>query len=35
KTMIYPNTRHESLNELNRHMIMTDFTDWAVSVTGK
>jgi len=35
KTTIYPNTRHESLNEVNRHMIMADFTDWAVSVTGK
>ena len=35
KTTIYPNTRHESLNEVNRHMIMADFADWAVSVIGK
>jgi alpha-beta hydrolase superfamily lysophospholipase len=35
KTTIYPNTRHESLNEVNRHMIMVDFADWAVSVIGK
>jgi alpha-beta hydrolase superfamily lysophospholipase len=26
---IYPETRHESLNELNRDVIMADFADWA------
>ena len=26
---IYPQTRHESLNELNRDVIMAEFTDWA------
>jgi alpha-beta hydrolase superfamily lysophospholipase len=26
---IYAETRHESLNELNRDLIMTDFADWA------
>ncbi|WP_274628310.1 alpha/beta fold hydrolase [Arvimicrobium flavum] len=25
---IYPQTRHESLNELNRDIIMADFADW-------
>ena len=25
---IYPETRHESLNELNRDVIMADFADW-------
>ncbi|MEO9338156.1 alpha/beta hydrolase [Mesorhizobium sp. SB112] len=29
---IYPQTRHESLNELNRNIIMQDFVDWAVRV---
>lgn len=28
KTTIYPDTRHESLNELNRDMIMADIADW-------
>lgn len=27
-TRIYPNTRHESLNELNRDGIMHDFAEW-------
>jgi len=31
-TRIYPQTRHESLNELNRNVIMADFIDWAVEV---
>ncbi|MEO4000200.1 alpha/beta hydrolase [Mesorhizobium sp. CAU 1732] len=26
---IYPDVRHESLNELNRDLIMKDFADWA------
>ncbi|MEO3385471.1 alpha/beta hydrolase [Mesorhizobium sp. CAU 1741] len=26
---IYPQNRHESLNELNRDLIMADFADWA------
>lgn len=28
---IYPETRHESLNELNRNIIMADFAEWAGS----
>jgi alpha-beta hydrolase superfamily lysophospholipase len=26
---IYADTRHESLNELNRNIIMSDFVEWA------
>lgn len=26
---VYPQTRHESLNEVNRDVIMRDFADWA------
>ncbi|SFO29891.1 Lysophospholipase, alpha-beta hydrolase superfamily [Mesorhizobium sp. NFR06] len=29
---IYPETRHESLNELNRDIIMNDFAAWADSI---
>ncbi|MET0169133.1 MAG: alpha/beta hydrolase [Aliihoeflea sp.] len=29
QSTIYPETRHESLNELNRDMIMADFVAWA------
>lgn len=29
RTRIYAETRHESLNELNRDIIMRDFADWA------
>jgi alpha-beta hydrolase superfamily lysophospholipase len=29
---VYPETRHESLNEANRNIIMTAFADWAESV---
>jgi len=29
QTRIYPENRHESLNELNRNVIMGDFVDWA------
>lgn len=28
KTTIYPQTRHESLNELNRDLIMNEFGEW-------
>jgi alpha-beta hydrolase superfamily lysophospholipase len=28
QTKVYPDTRHESLNELNRDLIMADFGDW-------
>jgi alpha-beta hydrolase superfamily lysophospholipase len=31
---IYPETRHESLNELNRDMITADFIAWAKSVAS-
>ncbi|MGB3900061.1 MAG: alpha/beta hydrolase [Mesorhizobium sp.] len=30
---IYSETRHESLNEVNRNIIMDDFADWAEAVT--
>lgn len=33
-TTIYPETRHESLNELNRDVIMEDFCRWAMRLTG-
>jgi alpha-beta hydrolase superfamily lysophospholipase len=26
---VYPETRHESLNEVNRNIIMEDFAEWA------
>jgi alpha-beta hydrolase superfamily lysophospholipase len=29
---VYPDTRHESLNEINRDAIMADFAAWADSV---
>ncbi|MDP3897533.1 MAG: alpha/beta hydrolase, partial [Mesorhizobium sp.] len=28
KSTIYPETRHESLNEVNRDIIMAEFGDW-------
>jgi alpha-beta hydrolase superfamily lysophospholipase len=28
-TRVYPDTRHESLNEVNRETVMTDFVEWA------
>ena len=31
---IYPQTRHESLNELNRDIIMADFARWALRIVG-
>jgi alpha-beta hydrolase superfamily lysophospholipase len=31
---VYPQTRHESLNELNRNMIIVQFIEWAVEVTN-
>jgi alpha-beta hydrolase superfamily lysophospholipase len=31
---IYPETRHESLNELNRNIIMDDFAAWADRLFG-
>lgn len=34
KTTIYPDTRHESLNEVNRNMIMADFVAWAKTVVA-
>lgn len=34
KTTIYPETRHESLNELNRNLIMEEFADWLDGVTA-
>ena len=32
---VYPGNRHESLKELNRHIVMTDFADWLDRVFGK
>ena len=34
KTTIYADTRHESLNELNRDMIMEGFGDWLDGIIG-
>ena len=31
---IYPDTRHESLNELNRNLIMADFADWVERIVA-
>jgi alpha-beta hydrolase superfamily lysophospholipase len=31
---IYAETRHESLNELNRDVIMADFIEWADTALG-
>lgn len=31
-TKVYPETRHESLNEVNRNIITAEFADWADSV---
>ncbi|MET0575475.1 MAG: alpha/beta hydrolase, partial [Mesorhizobium sp.] len=31
---VYPQTRHESLNELNRDAIAADFIAWARSITA-
>lgn len=33
-TRIYPETRHESLNEINRDLITGDFADWAEAVVA-
>ncbi|MFC6489175.1 serine aminopeptidase domain-containing protein, partial [Nitratireductor sp. GCM10026969] len=35
ETRIYAETRHESLNELNRLDIMQDFTHWAAGVRAR
>jgi len=35
ETGIYAETRHESLNEVNRNVIMADFTDWARRVIDR
>ncbi|UGX86669.1 alpha/beta hydrolase [Phyllobacterium meliloti] len=32
---VYEDTRHEGLNEINRDVIMADFTQWAVRVVQK
>ncbi|RUX42112.1 alpha/beta hydrolase, partial [Mesorhizobium sp. M4A.F.Ca.ET.050.02.1.1] len=29
---VYPETRHESLNEVNRDIVMADFAAWTDSV---
>lgn len=34
ETRIYPETRHESLNELNRNLIAEDFAQWAADALG-
>lgn len=34
KTRIYPENRHESLNEINRDEVMENFVDWVERVTG-
>lgn len=35
ETRIYPGFRHESLNEMNRNIIMKAFVDWALRATGR
>ena len=32
---IYADTRHESLNEVNRNIIMGDFVGWAATIVGR
>ncbi|MHC1548414.1 lysophospholipase [Phyllobacterium sp. K27] len=34
-TKIYPDTRHEGLNEINRELIMSEFAQWAVRTASK
>ncbi len=34
-TRIYADTRHESLNEINRELIMSEFTDWAIRTASR
>jgi alpha-beta hydrolase superfamily lysophospholipase len=34
-TRIYPGMRHESLNEVNREMVMTDFVGWASGAASR
>ena len=34
-TRVYDNTRHESLNELNRNIIIEDFAAWAGGVAQR
>ncbi len=34
-TKIYAQTRHESLNDVNRETVMTDFADWADTITQR
>lgn len=34
KTRLYEENRHESLNELNRHVIMEEFAHWAIRTDG-
>jgi alpha-beta hydrolase superfamily lysophospholipase len=33
-TSIYPGTRHESLNEVNRDAVTADFVEWAIEIAG-
>ncbi|WP_011581369.1 MULTISPECIES: alpha/beta fold hydrolase [Chelativorans] len=35
ETTIYPESRHEPLNELNRNLIMRDFANWAEKVLSR
>ncbi|EJN04140.1 alpha/beta hydrolase [Phyllobacterium sp. YR531] len=34
-TKIYADTRHEGLNEINRDLIMSEFSDWAIHTISK
>lgn len=34
-TKVYEDTRHEGLNEINRDVIMGDFTDWAARIVQR
>jgi alpha-beta hydrolase superfamily lysophospholipase len=35
KTTIYPDTRHESLNEVNRNLVTEDFAAWAGQIAPR
>jgi alpha-beta hydrolase superfamily lysophospholipase len=34
-TRIYPDARHESLNEINRDRVMDDFAKWSIGIAGR
>jgi alpha-beta hydrolase superfamily lysophospholipase len=34
-TRVYPDARHESLNEINRDQVMDDFAKWSIGIAGR